>query len=128
MPRATIRFEGCIQDSQEYGSDDEYMISRVFFSIVAGGKAYQGLSVDIRQSSGGDYETGAIEVGRPNAYAGPMNYNAFAEAVEHYYRSLVGSKGTGIRIEGAKNVRMRDNKFIKTAFAEFEYADSTPGW
>lgn len=33
MPTATVRFHRCIQDSQEYGSDDEHMVSRVSLSL-----------------------------------------------------------------------------------------------
>jgi hypothetical protein len=33
MKQARISFFMCIQDSQEFGSDDEYMVSRVFFNM-----------------------------------------------------------------------------------------------
>ena len=33
MAKVKITFHKCIQDSQEYGSNDEHMVSRIFFSI-----------------------------------------------------------------------------------------------
>ena len=33
MKKARVTFRKCIQDSQEYGSNNEYMVSRVFFDL-----------------------------------------------------------------------------------------------
>jgi len=33
MTRVRVTLKKCIQDSQDYGSNDEHMVSRVFLSI-----------------------------------------------------------------------------------------------
>jgi len=43
MPPARIVFSELIQDSQDYGSDDEYMVSRVFFVLEFEGETHRGL-------------------------------------------------------------------------------------
>ncbi len=34
MPKIRVTFKECIQDSREYGSDDEYMVSRMSVDIA----------------------------------------------------------------------------------------------
>ena len=128
MPTATVHFHKCIQDSQEYGSDDEHMVSRVFLTLEAGGETYPNLTVDIKQTVGARFESSPLEVGPPKGYRGSYNYAAFRHLVEQYYRSLVGSKGHGIRIEGGSSVRMRNNTFVQPYTATFEYADKSAAW
>ena len=125
---AKVTFHRCIQDSQDYGSDDEHMISRVFFDLEVDGQNSQNLYVDIKQPVGGDYESGPMEVYRPEGYRGPLNYEAFRNAVERYYRSLVGSSGSGIRISGGKGIRMRNNVFDIPGTAEFQVSETDAGW
>jgi len=36
VSKAKVIFHQCIQDSQEYGSDDEHMVSRIFFILEIG--------------------------------------------------------------------------------------------
>ncbi len=101
----------CIQDSQELGSNDEHMVSRVFFSVDADGKAYEGY-IDIKQIVGSDYESGPIEVSGPSGYPGPLDYQVFRGEVEQYYRSLVGSTAQAIRVaHGARGNRFYNNEF-----------------
>lgn len=69
--KATITFTKCIQDSQDYGSDDEHMASRVFFDLEMDGQTHPGLHVDVKQVVGSSYETGDIEVGRPAGFREP---------------------------------------------------------
>jgi hypothetical protein len=125
--KATVTFTRCVQDSQDYGSDDEHMVSRVFFDLDVGGKSHLGLCADLKQVVGSNYETGAIEVGRPEGYRGPFNYLAFRDAAERYFRSLVGSGGSGIRMQGASNIRMRNNTFVMHRVEVFEIDSSSPG-
>lgn len=127
MGTAKITFHKCIQDSQDYGSNDEHMVSRVFFIFELSGKKFD-LHADIKQTVGSKYETGPIEVGGPQGYKGPFNYNAFRNAAEKYYRKLVGSTATGIRIQGATNIRMRDNTFIQQMTVECEVDEGAGGW
>jgi hypothetical protein len=117
MVNVKITFQKCIHDSQEYGSNDEYMVSRVFFDIEVDGENKGEFSTDVKQAVGG-------EVDIPKDYKGPLRYRAFRKAVEDYYRSQVGSLGHGIHIEGGGNIRMHIDTFIATKIVEFEAEDS----
>jgi len=121
MSKAKITFYKCLQNAQELGSDDEYMVSRVFFSLEINRKRFEDLYADLKQTVGADYETGPIEVGASQGYDGPFNHEAFRDCAEKYYRSCVGSEATGIRIgKGAKGIRMFNNVFRKEMVCEFE--------
>jgi hypothetical protein len=120
MAKATVTLHRLVQDSQDYGSDDEHMVSRVFFDLVIDGKKYEGLYTNIKQPVGGSFESSALEISSPENYKGPFNHEAFRDVVEKYYRSLVGATGSGIRISGSSNIRMRNNTFVSSATAEFE--------
>ncbi len=126
--KTKVTFTKCIQDSQDYGSTDEHMVSRLFFDLEIGGKRYPDLHVDIKQAVGGDFENTPLEVGAPQCYNGPLSYNAFREAAEAYYRGCVGSQGRGIRIAGGSNIRMRNNIFGISRTVEFETDTDTSGW
>ena len=128
MAQVRVILEQCIQDSQEYGSDDEYMISRVFFTIEVGGERFVG-DVDIKQTVGSDYETGPIEIGHPRGYTGPFDQGAFRQEVEKYFRGCVGSGASGIRLgPGARNIRMRNNTFVRRLAFDFEADASGRSW
>ena len=128
MPRIRMRFQKCIQDSQEYGSNYEHMVSRVFFAFDVNGQTYEDLYVDIKQTVGTDFESAPLEVGSPTDYRGPMNYKRFRQFVEEYYRRLVGARGSGIRIEGGADVRMYHTVFVKTWTVEFEAEEMSDAW
>lgn len=128
MARMRAIFHRCIQDAQEYGSDDEYMVSRVFLSIEAEGRRFDNLYADLKQVIGGSFESDPIEVSPPRGYSGPVNYEAFRAAAEHYFRQLVGSRGSGIRTQGALKLRMRNNCFFREHSVEFEARDSHAPW
>ncbi len=126
MSKAKIIFNKCIQDSQDYGSDDEHMVSRVFFNLEIGEETFEGLSANIKQAVGGDYDTGPIEVSQPFGYEGAFNHHAFRDCAEKFYRSCVGSEGTGIRIgKGAQNILMRNNIIEKKMVCEFEIGEKS---
>src|SRR5437667_4113784 len=128
MGKARVMFQELVQDSQEYGSDDEHMVSRVFFDLEVDGKLHRSLSADVKQAVGSAFEKEGLEVSKPSKYSGPFNYGRFREVVEAYYRSQVGSKASGIRLgAGAKDIRMRNNRFVAKAVAEFE-VDTSGGW
>lgn len=131
MTKARAIFDKCIQDSQDYGSDEEHMVSRVFFTLEVEGRRYDGLHVDVKQTVGSSYEDGPIEVSSPKgaSYRGPFNHEAFGAAVEKYYRTLVGSTASGIRIGGgARNIRMRNNTFQRQQVVEFEVSGADVSW
>jgi hypothetical protein len=140
MAKIKIAFHKCVQDSQEYGSNDEYMVSRVFFSIevtkVENNKTkveeYKDLYANLKQVVGGEFEKNPIEVSPPyespgKPYSGVMNYEAFRNAAETYFRGLVGTRGSGIHIEGASNIRMYDNVFVKEYSVDFQASEPRSG-
>lgn len=128
MALVRIHLKRLIQDSQDYGSDDEHMVSRVFFDLDIGGTKYEGLYADVKQVVGTSFESSPLEVSRPTGYTGLLNYEAYREVVEDYYRSLVGAQGSGIRFAGASSVRMRNSTFVREHLAEFEVEAPGGGW
>ncbi|HEY7111518.1 MAG TPA: hypothetical protein VIA45_01180 [Thermoanaerobaculia bacterium] len=122
-----VTFEGCVQDAQDYGSDSERMVSRLFFwvrhagapdgdflrdlALVAGNhfarvpiappEDYTGpvYYAEVRQRVGEDFETGRIEVGSPVGYAGPFDQAAFARAAVEYFRAVMTESGEMLRAE-----------------------------
>ncbi len=127
MAKARVTFNRLVQDSQDYGSNDEHMVSRVFFTLEIDGTKHE-LYADIKQTVGSSYETGPIEVSKPHGYSGPFSHQEFQRAAEIYYSSLVGSSGSGIRIQGGANIRMRNNTFVKQAVFEFEVGKESTAW
>ena len=127
MGTAKTTFYKCIQDSQDYGSDDEHMVSRVFFILEIDDRKLD-LHTDIKQAVGSNYDAAQIEVSIPQDYKGAFNYEAFREAAEKYYRGLVGSSATGINIQGGTNIRMRNNTFNKVMSVEFNVNEGSAGW
>jgi hypothetical protein len=103
MAKATVTFEKCIQDSQEY-SDSEHMVSRLFFTLDVDGRQI-GLYVDLKQKVGSSFVDGPVEIDismNAEKYRCLLNYEAFRRAVESYYRGLVGSVGAMIGLGGGK--------------------------
>lgn len=128
MPVVKVKFSRSIQDSQDFGSDDEHMVSRVFFVFVVNGKTSREYSADLKQTVGDDYLEGSFEVSMPG-YDGPFNYDGFRRCVEQYYRLLIGPSGTQIRLTGPGTFRMRDNQLGLNFECEFEAEASTvDGW
>lgn len=127
MAALKITFYKCVQDSQDYGSDDDHMVSRVFFTFEIDDKKYD-LYADIRQTIGSNIEEYPIEVIRPDGYQGPFPYQCFRDAAEKYYRSLVGSSGRDINIQGGSNIRMRNNIFEQIMVVECDVSGLTAAW
>lgn len=125
---AQMVFHSCLQTIQEVGSDDECMVSRVFFSIVFPDKTLNGLHVDIKQTAGDKYEGGSIEVGPPQGITkGYPNYQDFRDSVEKYYRSLVGSSGQAIKIQNSRNVLMKNNRLVKSMTVDIKFDPDAGG-
>ena len=128
MPIAIVRFQRLVQDSQDYGSDDEHMVSRVFFALEVDGTVYENLYTDVKQIVGSSFESAPLEVSKPIGYKGPFDHSAFSSAIEQYYRSLVGAGGHGIRITGGGNIRLHNNTFIQPGSATFAVNASGGPW
>jgi hypothetical protein len=87
------------------------------------------LHSNIKQAVGSDYEKGPIEVGFPEGYKGPFNYECFRDGAEAYYQRCVGSSATGIRIgAGAHHIRMRNNTFTQRMTITCEVKEDSGVW
>lgn len=129
MPKATAIFSHLVQDSQDYGSDADHMVSRAFFELQLEGRTFPDLYVDIKQTVGSDINADPLEVSPVRNYDGPMNYEAIRGATERYFRGLVGAGGAGIRIGGnVRNIRMQNNLFQSRAVFEFDVTKENPAW
>lgn len=128
MPLVRVAVKKCIQDSQEYGSNDEEMISRVFFSIYVDGVLKGEYHADIKQIVGSTYSSDNIEVTRPQNYAGPFNHELFSDKIAGYFSKLVNSSGSMISLGGAKNIRMINNTFIMPYEFQFEAEQTGASW
>jgi hypothetical protein len=120
MLKATVHFKELIQDSQNYGSDDEVMVSRVFFDLQVGDKRYPGAYANIKQKVGA-VASDPIEVSPPAGYAGPFDHQKFQSEVEKYFRSIIGNSASSNRPgRSGKNLRIRDCRHRKAASVSFE--------
>lgn len=126
MPQATIHFRQCLQDSQDLGTD-EHMVARVSFDLEIDDRVLGDLTVDVKQPVGGDYATAPLEVGRPQGYTGPLDYDAFRREVELYYRELVGPGGA-VDLGPGSNVRMRNNLSISPKTVQINHPEGAGGW
>jgi hypothetical protein len=124
-----VHFYKCIQDSHDLGTTVEQMVSRVFFHLEVDGKIYD-LWSNIRQAAGGDYKEDPIEVDHPEGAKTPisLNYMAFRDAGERYYRKIVGQSNAVFSFGNSTNVRMYDNTINMPYSEEFEINESSPAW
>lgn len=104
-------FVGCLVDAQDLNTKDDSMISRIDFVVVGfDGRENPGQLI-VKQVTGGSFAGDPIEVSPPENYTGPgVDYSQLRGLAEKYYRSLVGSEGTGLRVakDAATDVRMRN--------------------
>ena len=122
-----LTFEAGVQDAQEYGSNDVWMVSRVFFWILREGAApgdfwadlrrlagnkFQRVRIplpaqytgpmayaDVRQPVGADIEMDPVEVGAPVGSPLPLNQAEFEKQIVAYYRGLANESATMVRVE-----------------------------
>jgi hypothetical protein len=120
VAHAKVILSGLVQDSQEFGSDDEHVVSRAFLDLQVDGMLYENLYAAIKHPVGGDLETMPLEISWPVGYAGQLDYPAFRAGIDVYYRSVVGSSDAGRHVEGDPDIRMRDNRLDAPASFEFE--------
>lgn len=102
MPVATVTFRKCILNSQEAGSDDCHLGSRVYFDLDIDGTPYPSLFTDVRQLVGSDSENEFLDVSMPRGYAGPFNFQVFRGSVEFYYRHVIGVHASMFGMRGIR--------------------------
>ena len=101
MATAKITFESLLQDSQNYGTFEQgeaHVVSVIRFSMDIADKHFSGLSVEVRQPYGTDFELQAVEVSPiAGGYRGPWNHSDSRNSLEQYYRSFIEKQsGRGI--------------------------------
>lgn len=130
MIKGKLAFSRILQVSQELGSNDEHMVSRVFFDLLVGQEAHRDLYADIKQTVGTSYETAPLEVSFPQGFRGRLSYDQFRRHVEAYYRRAIGSTGMGIHVSGGASITMRNNNFAFPMVVDIEVDENTEpsGW
>jgi len=128
MSIAKVTFHNIHQDSQNFGSDDDHMVSRIFFDLEIGGKEFSELFVDVKQTVGSSFEDAPLEVSSPHDYKGPFNHDAFRKEAELYYRESFGPEGSVINLGSFTDLRMRDNIVVRAKVVEFEVKGGPSGW
>jgi hypothetical protein len=128
MPLVRINISHCIQDSQEYGSTDEHMVSRVFHRITVDGVPKGDSHCDIKQIVGATYSSEDMEVGLPYNHQGPFNHQVYTDEIKGYFSRLVNSSGATISLGKAQKVRMRNNRFDIPYQFEFQAGRPTASW
>jgi len=110
--RVRVKLKRCIQNSQEAGSDDSHMISRVFYEMVMNGNKQGSFYSDITQPVGSEYVVEDLEVTAPNGYKGAFDQARFAKGIRNYYQ----------RIAGSKSPTMKNSTIVLEAEFEFDAA------
>jgi hypothetical protein len=110
---AEVIFKKLLQDTHEHNcvnTDENVMVSQITLMYKN-----QNFIVEIKQPFGVNFEdTEGIELVIPNEiFLKELSYDNLSDRCEEYYRSLIGSTGNGIHIEGCTNVRMSNNTFIQ---------------
>lgn len=128
MAQITGEFYEFFQDAQEFGSDDQNMVSRVYFRMSVGGRPPADFFAPVKLAVGGDYlAPDQLEIGRPSGYRGSFNHAAFADEVARYVRTCVGPGARGVSFGPGASVRMMNNRYsIRMPFA-FDVPDETGG-
>jgi hypothetical protein len=117
MPK--VRFSKLIQDSQDFGSTEDHMVSRVFFTLEIGGENLGPFYADLKQVVGGDFAHDEIEVGPPVGYEGTLDHQKFSDAARKYFSMLVGSQGSAVRVgpdarRSNIHIRMRNGQITRS--------------
>jgi hypothetical protein len=126
MRRAVLELKSLHRDAAELGSDEEVLVSRVFFHLRVSGEAPRRLAADVRQRVREDHASTPLEITRPIDYRGPLNYAAFRRCVEAYYRRLV-SGATGDRSQ-ARALQARDQIIGAPMNFSFDIPDDPSVW
>jgi hypothetical protein len=109
MKTIKLNFTKAIINSQMLGSENEHMLSQLFFTL-------DGVPYDcvVRQPHGENhtFETDPIEVELPKGFPVRINYGEFSNEAENYYRKAVGKSASFIRIEGGSNNMITNSTFV----------------
>ena len=108
---AEVIFTGLVQGQHNYhfsNQDEDVMVATI--DLVYKGQSFR---IEVKQPYGTNFEEDeGFELYVPfDSLLREFNYSLLSDRCEEYYRSLIGSNGNGIRIEGGSNIRMSNNIF-----------------
>jgi hypothetical protein len=109
MTKFTVEFEGIVVKSQEAGSTDDHMVSRVAFLLYVEGQRKGQFFTDLKQTVGAPMSSEAIEVGPPKGYDGPFEQNKFASAARDYFLDAIGPRGKVYQFASTAHVNIEDS-------------------
>jgi len=110
---AKIIFTGLVQGEHNYhfsNQDEDMMVATIDLVYKE-----QDFRIEVKQPYGTNFEEEeGLELYIPfDSMLRELKYSDLSDKCEEYYRSLIGSSGNGIRIEGCANVQMSNNSFGK---------------
>ena len=115
-----VKITHCIQDSQEFGSTDDHMVSRVFMRLTLNGEGQGETYSTIKQAVG---DPSFIEVTSPVGYNGPFDHQEFTSKLTDYFNGL-----SMINVGRSVNVRMLNNLHVKPLTFTLIRLNAGPSW
>ena len=100
---------------------------RVVCNIEAGDKKWTGLEIRIAHPKDTDFQTAPLTIKPMSDYDGPMNWDAFTDLIEDFYRKTVTRIFGGVVM--GTNIKMTNNTVQCNLPFEFEADDAARvGW
>jgi len=129
MGELMVTFDGCVVNTQERGSDDEHMVSRLHFRLQVEDNPPIELGADITQA-GSSYDKSPLQVGWPTdhagvKYKGPFNYEAWREHAEDYYRVALSKT---VRLGSGATMKMKNCEVKMSKIVKIQADDSVQAW
>lgn len=122
MTKYGVHFQQIIVKSQEAGSTDEHMVSRVIFALDVDGQRKGAFYTDLKQTVGAPMAADAIEVGPPMGYQGRFDQNTFANEARKYFLEAVGPRGRVYQFASTSHVNIEDSIAVMPKTVTFESA------
>ncbi len=126
---AKVIFKGLFQGQHNYHFSNQS--ENVMVATIDLVYKNQNFRIEVKQPYGTSFEEDeGFEVYIPfDSLLRELNYSALSDKLEEYYRSLIGSTGRGIRIEGGSNIQMSNNSFVQPMLVDIPLAsDNGTTW
>ncbi|MET0516209.1 MAG: hypothetical protein ABW047_12900 [Nitrospiraceae bacterium] len=116
MARLIVRVKYFVYNATEFGSNDEIIVSRIFYDMSVNGQK-RGESYSDLTHRVDTLEPEAIEVTHPAGYTGPFNHAAFTDKLIAYYQGIMS------RSLGASSMQRANQRIIMPVEFEVQAAD-----
>ena len=120
---AEVIFHKLHQDSFQFGSNDEVMVSRVFFDVLIRGKLIQDLFANVKQAVGASARSDPLELTRPRGQRDVFQYRGLARCIERYFRRIAGACEDAYCSHGGRRERRRDVVIVIRLWCSFSTAE-----